>query len=272
MNSVLIFIVLTMSGTALSRTCCNSCNTKVNCVPSCQNQCSSKLCINLLVQKCCVPTECSTTKKTPKTVTTTLEPESETTETESDTEPGPEPEPEAEIERIQQSGGTKHHQSNTINLNNRLTNNNHININVHADSYVSNNITYVGGGSGGSGTTQEPDVTKIIPTEISTTSTTSTTMRTTTTTRTPDCCVVIKPCVTYGCNPYRRQCGGCYGSIVYWPANPCQRGCYKLSYWYRPVCYFGYCYNTEVDCSSCYYNFYETYDGYSRCRGCFYGY
>nr|CAI5863396.1 unnamed protein product [Callosobruchus analis] len=87
------------------------------------------------------------------------------------------------------------------------------------------------------------------------------------------CCTVIRPCVYNGCQSYRQHCGsGCLGSVMYEPINPCHYGCYRRPSGYRQICSEqNSCVNTQVDCSGCSNDFYETYGGFQKCGGCFSG-
>ncbi|VEN40147.1 unnamed protein product [Callosobruchus maculatus] len=87
------------------------------------------------------------------------------------------------------------------------------------------------------------------------------------------CCIVIRPCVTYGCQSHRHHCGtGCLGRVMYEPINPCHAGCYRRSSGHRQICWSEEsCARTKVDCNGCNSDFFETYGGYQKCGGCFSG-
>ncbi|KAJ3628878.1 hypothetical protein MTP99_013314 [Tenebrio molitor] len=172
---------------------------------------------------------------------------------------------------------------------NLVNNNNVINMSINVDSNVVNNISNdCGGGGGGSTKCEEkivkvpvkvpvmggPPVTPIRP-EISTVippvmpSVMPPVMPRV---LSPQCCVIIVPCVTPNCNPYHHTCNGCQGNYGYLPINPCQGGCYKRATWERNRCSMGHCVSRQVDCSYCSDDFYHSYQGYSSCHGCFSGY
>ncbi|CAH2008319.1 unnamed protein product [Acanthoscelides obtectus] len=89
----------------------------------------------------------------------------------------------------------------------------------------------------------------------------------------PGCCTVIRPCVSSGCQSHRNHCGsGCLGNMMYEPVNPCYNGCRRKSWGFRPMC-FGQnsCIEMPVNCMGCNNNFFESYQGFQQCGGCFSG-
>lgn len=92
------------------------------------------------------------------------------------------------------------------------------------------------------------------------------------------CCNVIVPCLGGGCQTHHRTCGPmCMHQNVYLPVNPCARvPCSRHDFYNRYACssswhypYFG-CSSRRVDCHECTYDFYQHFDTYNRCSGCFY--
>lgn len=89
----------------------------------------------------------------------------------------------------------------------------------------------------------------------------------------PSCCNMVVPCAQAGCQSVRRTCGSqCTNRFMYLPLNPCQGGCGKRNYAVGNTCSTsGFCRQTMMECSSCdVNNFYNSYQGYQQCGGCFY--
>lgn len=84
------------------------------------------------------------------------------------------------------------------------------------------------------------------------------------------CCTIVEPYIPQP--RYRHECGNhCTGNFLYNSINPCQyHTCHRRRYSTRKICNTYYCENVVQDCSQCYENYYETYQDYQKCSGCFY--
>ncbi|XP_044253716.1 mucin-2-like [Tribolium madens] len=255
MKTCVLFVTI-LANLSVIYACCNSCN-------SCHQQCTTVVCVNQCQVSCCnyTTTPCPTTSST-----TPTSPTEATTRTQTPTEITPRPERILEEQRRMDMNVTSSNVINNINT---------MNVNIKINKSIDNNID----NDNTQSPLQTPEtrtiiVPKIVPVTVLVPVNTTTPVTPTTTTVKPDkkkCCIIIIPCVSYGCNPYHRTCHGCHGSYGYVPRNPCGVGCYKKETWDREKCHLGQCVSHQVDCSYCGHDFYQTYDGYSRCHGCFYG-
>ncbi|CAG9763403.1 unnamed protein product [Ceutorhynchus assimilis] len=87
------------------------------------------------------------------------------------------------------------------------------------------------------------------------------------------CCQVVSPCSPYnygGCQRSSTQCSqDCSESHVYQPSDVCGTGCYRRSTAMGGYCGYGGCYRRQVDCGTCDRRFFEDYESFVRCSGCF---
>ncbi|KYB28267.1 hypothetical protein TcasGA2_TC032680 [Tribolium castaneum] len=251
---VFVWFVTILAHFSTIYACCNSCNT-------CHQQCATVVCVNQCQLTCCnTTTPCPSTTKAPTSVTT-----SRSTST---TKVTPRP------ERLETHESKMHMNVTSTNV---INNMNTMNVNININKTIDNNIV-------STKSRQQPTetrtivvpklvpVTILVPTNTTTPVTPTTTTTSTAKPHSEKCCIVIIPCVSYGCNPYHYRCHGCHGSYGYVPLNPCSSGCHKKETWDREKCHLGQCVSHKVDCSYCGHDFYQTYGGYSRCHGCFQGY
>ncbi|XP_050312249.1 spore coat protein SP85-like [Anthonomus grandis grandis] len=88
------------------------------------------------------------------------------------------------------------------------------------------------------------------------------------------CCPVVQPCVPYsfaGCQQMSYQCSStCMTSPVYQPMDVCGGGCMKRGLAVGSQCHMeGGCSTGLVNCGQCRNDFFESYEGFVRCSGCF---
>ncbi|KAF7286430.1 hypothetical protein GWI33_005348 [Rhynchophorus ferrugineus] len=87
------------------------------------------------------------------------------------------------------------------------------------------------------------------------------------------CCNVVEPCLPYnypGCTMLNNHCSSsCQGDYMYKPINVCQNGCYQNQYATGLQCTHRGCYHKEMNCNWCNTNFYQSYDYFMMCSGCF---
>ncbi|KAJ8922351.1 hypothetical protein NQ315_004294 [Exocentrus adspersus] len=89
----------------------------------------------------------------------------------------------------------------------------------------------------------------------------------------PGCCVTINPCISQGCQRYQTSCGSsCPSPYTYKPINPCEGvQCYRRPFCINRYCEgSGYCQDNWINCSQCGSNFYQNFESYRQCGGCFY--
>ncbi|XP_030767343.1 uncharacterized protein LOC115891084 [Sitophilus oryzae] len=87
------------------------------------------------------------------------------------------------------------------------------------------------------------------------------------------CCQVVQPCTPYsysGCRMTSHQCSSsCLDSYMYNPINVCEGGCYRNQISMGHQCSSGGCYQDTIDCSRCDEHFYQSYENFMMCSGCF---
>lgn len=269
---------------------CQSCNT-------CYQQCRTSACINTCNINCCniqptccniQPTCCNTTQPDccNKTITSVLPTTATPTTTASTVTSSRETEKTTQVtQRISPTSTSKH----VINVTsaNIINNINLVNLKINVSENVNNIVNNNISSSSGNITSRKvpfpiPVTVRVpvpVPVPIPATTesnevTDETTISTnvTTSSSVKNCCIIIIPCVPYGCNPYYNSCQGCKGSFGYMPKNPCNSVCQKKVTWNQDECIgnFKPCFSRSINCSSCNDDYYLHFDTYTRCHGCFF--
>ncbi|XP_063911418.1 uncharacterized protein LOC135128440 [Zophobas morio] len=271
--------------------CCNSCTSDccTSCCSNCQQQCNTAQCINTCQSNCCSQTcvqssSCGQSQSCCNNIGRDRSCSSCSQSQDCSTNDGRFKSCTCPPERVINGGDSgrstqSHEGSLTANIssNNVVNNHNILNLTIGVNSNVVNNIkNEIGGMGGGGGNGSTNVVTKVVPVVVKVPTNGHTPVPPTPHPPVPPpqppmgCCIIVRPCIRPNCNPYHYTCQGCHGSYGYLPVNPCEQGCYKRDSWTRHSCTMGRCFSRNVDCSYCHEDFYQSYQGYSQCHGCFY--